>query len=74
MSNLARSVGAAIQAVADGITPTLGAPPRVGLVVFGFDADQKRAGGNGALHFRKLKVQLGQEFVRTRGDVDKWNL
>ena len=77
MSNQARSVGAAIRAVADEIapiTPTLADPPRVGLVIFGFDADQKKAGGIGASHFEKLKDQLGHEFVRMRGDADRWKL
>ncbi len=74
MNNQARSVGAAIQAVAGGITPTLGAPPRVGLVVFGFDADEKADESIGAKHFEKLKAEVGPKLVRTRGDAKGWKL
>ena len=74
MSNQARSVGAAIQAVADGTPLTMSAPPQVGLLVFGFDADQIKVEGIGATHFTKLKEQLGPEFLRTRGNAKNWKL
>lgn len=67
MSNDARSVGPLIRAVAKGAKPTMTSPPQVGLVIFGFDADQIKSGGIGDRHFQKLLTQLGPQLVRTRG-------
>jgi hypothetical protein len=70
MSRDARKVGPAIRAVAGGAELRISSPANVGLVIFGFDADQKVEGGIGHKHFRKLKDQLGAESVCARGDAD----
>jgi hypothetical protein len=62
-------VGPAVRAVAGGADLYLGVPPRVGLVIFGFDADQKAKDSIGRKHFKNLENQLGgKNFVRARGD------
>jgi hypothetical protein len=61
MSGGVRIVGPAIRAVADGEELRMSPSPNVGLVIFGFDADQKAKGSIGDIHFKKLKVQLGAE-------------
>lgn len=65
-----RKVGPAIRAVADGVELRMGSPANVGLVIFGFDADQKAEGGIGHKHFEKLKEQLGAKSVRAGGRAD----
>jgi hypothetical protein len=70
MSNRARLVGPLIQAVADGAKPNMNTPPQVGLVIFGFDADQKRKGGIGDKHLTKLKELLAPQHVLARGEAD----
>lgn len=62
-----RVVGSAIRAVADGEELMMNSTANVGLVIFGFDADQKAVGGIGHKHFEKLKVELGEKMVRTSG-------
>lgn len=66
----ARKIGPAIKAVADGAELRISSPPHVGVVIFGFDADQKVEGGIGHKHFMKLEEQLGARFLRTRGEAD----
>jgi hypothetical protein len=70
MSGGVRRVGPAIRAVADGGELKMGPPANVGLVIFGFDADQKAEGGIGHRHFEKLKNELAENPVRLRGDAD----
>ena len=70
MSDGLRKVGHAIRAVADGGELRMSSPANVGLVIFGFDADQKKKGGIGHKHFEKLKNQLVENSVRVRGDAD----
>ena len=65
-----RKVGHAIRAVADGEKLWMSSPAKVGLVIFGFDADQKAEGGIGHKHFEKLKKQLGAKSVRACGKAD----
>ena len=65
-----RKVGSAIRAVADGVELRMSSPANVGLVIFGFDADQKAEGGIGHKHFEKLKEQLGAKSVRAGGKAD----
>ena len=65
-----RVVGSAIRAVADGEELRMSSTANVGLVIFGFDADQKAVGGIGHKHFEKLKVELGEKMVRTSGAAD----
>ena len=48
----------------------MSSPANVGLVIFGFDADQKAEGGIGHKHFEKLKEQLGARSVRACGKAD----
>ncbi|PSH03326.1 MAG: hypothetical protein CXZ00_12675 [Acidobacteria bacterium] len=67
MSGGVRKVGPAIQAVADGTGLRMSSPANVGLVIFGFDDDQKAVGGYGHKHFEKLKKQLGEKSVRACG-------
>ena len=67
MSGGRRNVGAAIRAVAAGEGLFLGTPARVGLAVFGFKQDHKRKGSDGAKHFGKLKVDLGECPIRACG-------
>ena len=74
MSDGVREVGPAIRAVTDGVELRMGPPINVGLVIFGFDADQKTVGGIGHKHFEKLKAELSAGSVRTRGDADGWKL
>ncbi len=75
MSHGARNVGTAIRAVAeDGEKLRMSSPANVGLVIFGFDADQKAVGGIGHTHFEKLKSLLVENSVRVRGDADGLNL
>lgn len=61
MSRPVRIVGPAILAVAEGEVPRMSCTANVGLVIFGFDADQKAKGSIGDIHFNKLKVQLGAQ-------------
>lgn len=70
MSNSVRQVGPAIRAVAGGAEMRMSSPAKVGLVVFGFDDDQKADGGYGHTHFKKLKDQLGEKSVRACGKAD----
>ena len=70
MSGGVRKVGPAIRAVAEGEKLWMSSPANVGLVVFGFDADQKAVGGIGHQHFEKLKDQLGAKSVRACGKAD----
>jgi hypothetical protein len=67
MSGEVRKVGPAIQAVADGVELRMSSPAKVGLVIFGFDADQKAKGSYGDIHFETLKVKLGAKSVRACG-------
>jgi hypothetical protein len=69
-----RIVGSAIRAVADGAELRMSSPANVGLVIFGFDADQKVVGGIGHKHFEKLKAELGEEMVRTSGVANGFKL
>lgn len=70
MSNGCRKVGPVIQMVADGEQLRMSSPANVGLVIFGFDSDQKAAGGIGHKHFEKLKDELGAKSVRASGVPD----
>ena len=70
----ARKVGPAIRAVADGAELRMNSPANVGLVIFGFDADQRAVGGIGHKHFEKLKNQLGAESVCACGTADGMKL
>jgi hypothetical protein len=70
MSRGVRIVGPAIRAVAEGEELRMSSPANVGLVIFGFDADQKAVGGIGHKHFEKLKDQLGAKSVRACGVAD----
>ena len=71
MSGGVRKVGPAIRAVAEGEKELrMSTPANVGLVIFGFDADQKAEGGIGHKHFEKLKEQLGAKSVRAGGNAD----
>ncbi len=74
MSGGVRNVGPAIRAVADGGELKMGPPANVGLVIFGFDDDQKKKGGVGYKHFEKLKEQLGAKSVRACGNAAKLKL
>jgi hypothetical protein len=65
-----RVVGSAIRAVADGEELRMSSTANVGLVIFGFDADQKAVGGIGHKHFEKLKAELGAKAVRASGAPD----
>jgi hypothetical protein len=70
MSNGNRKVGPVIQMVADGEELRMSSPANVGLVIFGFDSDQKAVGGIGHKHFEKLKGELGAKSVRACGVAD----
>ena len=71
MSSGKRKVGPAIRAVAeDGEKLRMSSPANVGLVIFGFDADQKAEDGIGHAHFEKLKNLLGAKSVRACGKAD----
>lgn len=70
MSGGARKVGPAIRAVANGKELRMSSPANVGLVIFGFDADQKAEDGIGYKHFEKLKSHLDAKSVCTRGVAD----
>jgi hypothetical protein len=70
MSGGVRKVGPAIRAVADGEKLWMSSPANVGLVIFGFDDDQKAEGGIGHKHFEKLKNELAENSVLLRGDAD----
>ena len=70
MSGGVRKVGHAIRGVADGQELRMSSPANVGLVIFGFDADQKAVGGIGHKHFEKLKDELGAKSVRACGVAD----
>ncbi|WP_158944625.1 hypothetical protein [Granulicella sp. S190] len=65
-----RVVGSAIQAVSDGEELRMSSTANVGLVIFGFDADQKAVGGIGHKHFEKLKAELGEKMLRASGVAD----
>ena len=69
MSGGARQVGPAIRAVASGEKLRMSIPD-VGLVIFGFDDDQKAEDGIGHKHFEKLIGQLGARSVRACGKAD----
>lgn len=62
MSGGARPLGDHIRAVAEGAPLSLGLPPRVGVVVYGFDADQ-RDGDYWANHADKLRSALGERLL-----------
>jgi hypothetical protein len=71
MSGGVRMVGSAIRAVADREELLrMSSKANVGLVIFGFDADQKAVGGIGHKHFEKLKAELGEKMVRASGVAD----
>lgn len=70
MSNEVRKVGPAIQAVASGKELRMSPTANVGLVIFGFDADQKAADSIGHKHFQKLIDHLDENSVCTRGVAD----
>ena len=70
MSGGVRVVGPAIRAVAEWGKLWISSPANVGLLIFGFDDDQKAEGGIGHKHFEKLKDQLGAESVRACGKAD----
>jgi hypothetical protein len=71
MSNDARAVGPAIQAVASrGEALRMSSMPKVGLVIFGFDADQKAEDSIGRKHFKKLEDHLEKNSLCTRGTAD----
>lgn len=70
MSGGVRKVGPAIRAVTDGEELRMSSLAKVGLVIFGFDADQKAKGSIGDIHFEKLKVELGAKSVRACGKAD----
>jgi hypothetical protein len=70
MSGGVRKVGPAIRTVADGEKKlTMDSPANVGLVIFGFDDDQKAEGGIGHMHFEKLKRELSSKSVRACGNA-----
>lgn len=70
MSGGVRSVGPAIRTVAGTGALRMSPPAKVGLVIFGFDDDQKAEGGIGHKHFEKLKKELGPKSVRTCGKAN----
>jgi hypothetical protein len=71
MNDSVRQVGPVIRAVASGKELRMSIPANnVGLVIFGFDADQKAEDGIGHKHFEKLTVQLGARSVRACGKAD----
>jgi hypothetical protein len=70
MSGGVRKVGPAIRTVAGTGKLSMSPPAKVGLVIFGFDDDQKSEGGIGHKHFEKLKDQLGAVSVRACGKAD----
>jgi hypothetical protein len=71
MSGGVRIVGSAIRAVADKPDELrMSSTANVGLVIFGFDSDQKAVGGIGHRHFEKLKEELGENKVRASGVAD----
>lgn len=70
MSGSAHAVGPAIRAVAGGAELSMNSPAKVGLVIFGFDADQKAADSIGRRHLKKLEDQLGENAVLARGVAD----
>jgi len=74
MSHGKRTVGPAIHAVARGAPLVVDTPPKVGLIVFGFGADDKD-GEIGKMHLEKLKDLIGRDLVIARGrakDVKLW--
>lgn len=71
MSGGVRKIGIAIRVVAeDGEKLRMSSPANVGLVIFGFDADQKAEDSIGHTHFKNLKDQLGAKSVRACGKAD----
>jgi hypothetical protein len=70
MSGGVRKVGPTIRTVADGEKLRMSSPANVGLVIFGFDSDQRAVGGIGHKHFEKLKDELGAKSVRACGVAD----
>lgn len=71
MNGSVRQVGPAIRAVASGVEELrMSIPANVGLVIFGFDDDQKTEGGIGHKHFEKLIGKLGARSVRACGKAD----
>ena len=70
MSGGFRKVGPTIRAVAEGEELRMSSPAIVGLVIFGFDADQKAEDSIGDKHFQKLKKLIGSRSVRTCGKPD----
>lgn len=70
MSGGVRNVGPAIRAVADGGELKMGPPANVGLVIFGFDADQNAEDSIGDKHLKKLKKLIGPGSLRTSGKPD----
>lgn len=70
MNGSRRTVGAAIRAVASGEELRMNSSANIGLVIFGFDADQKAVGGIGHKHFERLKETLGENMVRASGNAD----
>ena len=63
MQGNVRILGPAIRAVGEGEKLRMSSA-NVGLVIFGFDADQKAKGGIGHKHFEKLKKELDELSVR----------
>lgn len=74
MSGGVRKVEPAIRAVAEGEELRMSSPANVGLVIFGFDADQKAKGSIGQKHFEKLKKQLVAKSVRACGNAAELKL
>jgi hypothetical protein len=67
MSNAMRKVGDSIKDVAEGAELKIDSSPHVGVVIFGFDADQKDERGIGHKHFKRLQETLGARYVRACG-------
>lgn len=67
MSTGARQVGSAIRAVAGGAKLNISYPAHVGLVIFGYDADQNAQESIGRTHFEKLEQLLPPKSVRACG-------
>ncbi len=66
MSGGKRTVGAAIQAVESGTPLVMDTPPKVGLIVYGFDADHKKS-DIWISHLKTLREKIGSDLVRDLG-------
>lgn len=68
MSGGIRKVGPAIEKVAAGSAKLIiDSKPHVGVIIFGYDADQRAEDSIGQRHFKRLKEKLGAHFVRACG-------